>query len=454
MQPAPFARTFATTAAATICAGSLLAQGFTDGDIYLASTLLPTGAGIARVDPASGVTTLVLSLFDLHAGSTPCYDPFRDRIFFTGRTMAGTSTALWTVDATGAAATVAVPGQVPVQVAARGDGKVYLWNSFRTFRYLAADDSVHDLLDAAGGAPFDIGINGNVFDSLIYEPRTNALFLASDTMSGLATCGAATNTCVRRIPLSADGTRVVGPVDSVDFCVRDDTFQGTEGFSLGPGGSLVLLVDDNTNDGQLNGCHGRVDAVLVLDTLNDVLRRFDLGSAGTGAVFSVAGLSGMGSGEHARLIRVCRDCCSTPVPYCTAGTTASGCNASIAGHGVASASATSGFAIDVTSMEGEKSGLIFYGVSGDTALPWGAGSSFMCVDAPVQRTTIQGSGGTAGACDGAMTLDWLDYAAANPGALGTPFAPGAAVWAQGWFRDPPSPKGTSLSNALLFTVCP
>lgn len=74
--------------------------------------------------------------------------------------------------------------------------------------------------------------------------------------------------------------------------------------------------------------------------------------------------------------------------------------------------------------------------------------------APTQRTGTQTSGGTNGACDGAYSLDWNQYVAANPTALGAPFAGGETVYAQGWFRDPPSAKTTNLTDGLQFTVCP
>jgi hypothetical protein len=38
--------------------------------------------------------------------------------------------------------------------------------------------------------------------------------------------------------------------------------------------------------------------------------------------------------------------------------------------------------------------------------------------------------------------------------LGTPFSAGDAIYAQGWFRDPPAPKTTNLSNALQLTCQP
>jgi hypothetical protein len=53
-----------------------------------------------------------------------------------------------------------------------------------------------------------------------------------------------------------------------------------------------------------------------------------------------------------------------------------------------------------------------------------------------------------------MSLDWNAFVANHPGALGAPFSAGQLVEAQGWFRDPPSPKATMLSDALEFALCP
>jgi hypothetical protein len=140
--------------------------------------------------------------------------------------------------------------------------------------------------------------------------------------------------------------------------------------------------------------------------------------------------------------------------YCTAGTTTNGCVPAISGTGSASASAASGFAISIAGVEGQKSGLLFYGVTGAKATPWGAGTSYLCVEAPLKRMSPQASSGTVGACDGVFVEDWNAYIAAHPGALGQPFAAGATVWAQGWFRDPPAPKSTNLSDGLVFQLLP
>jgi probable HAF family extracellular repeat protein len=145
-----------------------------------------------------------------------------------------------------------------------------------------------------------------------------------------------------------------------------------------------------------------------------------------------------------------------PSTFCTAGTTSNGCAASISSSGLPSASEPTGFVIGVSALEGQRSSLVFYGISnaGFTPLPWGASSSYMCVQAPRQRTHPQNSGGTAGQCNGTIALDWNAFVASSPNALGVPFSAGATCFAQAWFRDPPSPQSSQLSNALRFVLAP
>ena len=146
-----------------------------------------------------------------------------------------------------------------------------------------------------------------------------------------------------------------------------------------------------------------------------------------------------------------------PVNYCTAGTSASGCQALISASGTPSATATSGFDLLVGSVEGQKSGLFFIGTNGRQANPWGNGTSLQCVVPPVIRGGLLTPSGTVGLCDGAFTQDWnalwcpttCPKPAKNPGA-------GALVQAQFWYRDPfsSSNQTTSLSDAIEFTVEP
>lgn len=141
--------------------------------------------------------------------------------------------------------------------------------------------------------------------------------------------------------------------------------------------------------------------------------------------------------------------------YCTAGLSSNGCVPSICASGVPSATNASGFTLTIDDLDGQRSGLVLYGVSGPLSAPWAAGStSYRCVNNPVQRMGAQNSGGTAGSCNGQLIEDWNTYVSTHPSALGQPFSGGESVWSQGWYRDPAAPKSSGLSNGLQFVVQP
>ena len=145
--------------------------------------------------------------------------------------------------------------------------------------------------------------------------------------------------------------------------------------------------------------------------------------------------------------------CAPATTYCTAGTSASGCQATLSSAGTASATATSGFTVTAMNVEGNKDGLFFVGTNGQQANSWGNGTSFQCVVPPVKRFGLLPTNGSNGSCDGVKSQDmnayWAGFPAKNPGA-------GAVTQAQLWYRDPlnTSNQTTSLSNAIEFTVCP
>ncbi len=146
--------------------------------------------------------------------------------------------------------------------------------------------------------------------------------------------------------------------------------------------------------------------------------------------------------------------CGTIANYCTSGLTTNGCVPVINGVGTPDSDAGSGFMINATSLEGLQSGILFYGLSSSGA-SWGGGSSsFLCVKSPLERMGVQSTFGTFGGCDGSMSIDWNAYYATNLGAVGHPYVTGLTCYAQAWFRDPPAPKTTSLSNGVSFVVCP
>jgi hypothetical protein len=149
-------------------------------------------------------------------------------------------------------------------------------------------------------------------------------------------------------------------------------------------------------------------------------------------------------------------CLLSSPTYCTAGISASGCQALVSASGTASATAGSGFDLTVATVEGDKDGLFFFGTNGRQAKPWGSGTSFRCVVPPVRRLGLLSGSSSAGTCDGSFTQDvngtWCPTCPKpnhNPGA-------GALVQAQFWYRDPfnTSNQTTGFSNAIEFCVGP
>jgi len=142
--------------------------------------------------------------------------------------------------------------------------------------------------------------------------------------------------------------------------------------------------------------------------------------------------------------------------YCTAGSSASGCTASLSAIGTASPSRPSGFTVTATDVEGNKNGLFFFGINGRQAVPWGNGSSFKCVVPPVRRGGLLPATGLLGTCGGTFSQDLnAHWCAVCPKPQHAPLA-GQKLQVQLWYRDPrgTSNQASSLSNALEVDVCP
>lgn len=145
-----------------------------------------------------------------------------------------------------------------------------------------------------------------------------------------------------------------------------------------------------------------------------------------------------------------------PTVFCTAGTTSNGCSASISASGNPNVTHSAPCQITISNVEGQKVGIIFYGLASQyhASCPLVYGSSVQCVRAPIARTGTQTTGGSAGQCNGTLSLDWGVFQLANPSGLGQPWAAGNRAYVQGWFRDPPNCKTTSLSDAVELTYQP
>jgi probable HAF family extracellular repeat protein len=242
---------------------------------------------------------------------------------------------------------------------------------------------------------------------------------------GMANLGrpAGYGTCTL-LSVSADGSTAVGiavnsPLDSRAVVWRPE---------YGP--SVLLLSDVLLAEGVTDAANWTLRSAVDVSSDGQVIAGWGLGPSGQLESFRVV------------LPRV-------PESYCTSSTSTNGCVATIASPNLPSATFQTPSVITVNNVEGQKSGLFFYGVSGRNNLAWAPGStSFFCVKVPVQRAGLQVSTGQASSCNGTLTLDWNAFRSANPTAIGAPWSAGTKVQMQGWFRDPPAVKTTNLSNAL------
>lgn len=140
--------------------------------------------------------------------------------------------------------------------------------------------------------------------------------------------------------------------------------------------------------------------------------------------------------------------------YCRPTTSANGCGGEIFAFGAPSAAQPAGYTIRVNAVDGQRSGLFFYGASYANT-PFAPGHpSKMCVSAPRQRMDLANSGGSAGACNGSLSVDVLAWAAQHPGALLTPLTAGQSMCFQGWLREPSFTPATLLTDAWWVTLGP
>jgi len=310
---------------------------FRPGELYLHSASINIGSavvpGLVRIDPHSGATTLVLRYLGLtEADGGAVYDPFRDRMLVSAQTSLGKG--IWKVAANGVFEPL-LPGVGSARALAVGAaGRLYAWIPGPSLVHVSATDVGTKVINVAGngfavsmpGAPLSV-------DCMIWEPKTNALFFAS--RGGPGSCGDALRISVRKLPLTPAGNQAAVGFGCAQFDV--DPVSADEvpvGWSHGPGGSLLLGVDTNSNAQQQRVL--RVDPqtlaissyaapgpyvgaaassaisyspssgrAYVLDSLGNGLRTYAAGQSGSGAWIPTPMCSGpTTSGELARLCPV------------------------------------------------------------------------------------------------------------------------------------------------------
>jgi hypothetical protein len=140
-----------------------------------------------------------------------------------------------------------------------------------------------------------------------------------------------------------------------------------------------------------------------------------------------------------------------PATYCTAKLNSQGCTPAIGFSGCPSATDPNPFDVTAAMVLNNKSGTLFYGLSGPLSAPFQGGT--MCVQGPRKRTPLQTSGGNPppNDCSGLFSYD---FNARIQSGLDPNLVPGVRVHAQYWYRDAGAPFQTGLSDALEFDVLP
>lgn len=463
--------------------------GFAPGELIFFSGAFsaptaPYKHPLLRIDPLTGAASVLAdwpTIYFVDGGVA--YDPFRDRLITLGDPFNGPPTPLplWAVDAQGGVTDMGFPSRSFHAFAPAVGGRIYLLDAAISstgpmLRYIDALDQEHVALEASGPAHYSFPFQSST-RHMIHDAGTNALFTAHQSSAG-ATCGTNTTVFVQKHPLSADGSRVVGPTTCNSFQVSIGGAVPV-GLSRGPNG-LQLTIDTNSYGTQPRvldvdpvslgitpyasidyfgapalgaGTYSTLRGeALVLDNLTDTLRAFGPGLGTSGTILPVPlPLSPTGtSGEQSLLLEIPVAACGTNnvALYCTPKTTSGGCVPAITTQGGPSWNAGSGFLVRCNSVEPVKPGILFYGTAGGQAVPFQGG--FLCVKPPLWRLPGMNSGGSA-ACSGSYTVDFNAWIASQVDAS---LVSGTSVSAQFWFRDPTEPiSGTGLSAAVSFTIC-
>jgi len=457
------------------------ASGFHSGEIIYISQAIPgvspTGAGIVRIDPATGATAVVMPLTGASSRrDAAAFDAYRERVLFFGQLPGPMEPErLYELDGFGNATSLGFDDEDIYAFAPASGGRFYLLNALTSqIEYLDANNQHHVLMDIAGTQPF-LGGGVDIW-SMVYDAATNSLFAGISGVSMFG-CGTSGNSRVVRIPLSNDGSKVRAALECVEIVIDPTVGSAPTMLVHGPNGNLIVgvyiqtastlpnlvLVDPVTlaltpyafpdiGNGSINGgiWSRTLEKAVIVDLFGNSLHSYIPGETGVGTVITPSmPISGSGSAEGICVVEISRGEGTVVQPYCEAKITSEGCPPFMLASGVAQASASSGFLIEADQVPAQTPGLFFYGFGGPAAIPFLGGRK--CMRGAVRRTPVTMSTGS-GLCGGTLFIDFNAYMATgvNPNLV-----PGRTVWGQFWFRDPAHPVGgIGLSNGITFTVLP
>lgn len=471
----------AVVAAALLLTLPLASQSFPLGELFLhtpaATGLGPTDGAILRIDPRTGSTSIFVDLDGTEQDNGAiAYDPFRDRLLFSGVLAGGSPPkVLWAADAAGNTQSLGFAGQSFHQLAPTGDGRVYYqaWPSqLGEVSYLDAANQTRRLMDESGSSPFRFPGSPFLYSVMVYHAPTAALIVAGISLqTGCAGGGPANAIVVRRAALSPDGSRVVGPVLCNQFDVS--TVAASEvpvGISVMDDGDVLLVVKTSApvlveprlvrvkpeslalsafaSNGLSNGralwtdagtYSSALGAAVTLDSANDTLRVFADGSSGPGSVLATTlPVSYSGSvGEIATLIQIRElPCAGSFATYGTGLAGNGGFVPALTGTGCPVPGNT--IRLHASSANGAAVGALLLGAT-PSSVPFLGGTLLVN---PIASVTIATSGavGVAGAGHASLPLS-IDNGLS-----------GVVVYFQCACLDAATPFGLSFSGGLMVRI--
>ncbi len=449
-----------------------------------------SGTGILRVDPVTGagsILTPTWGAFD-YTG-TMAFDPYRQRLLFCSA-ITGTDPSpllyLWAADGAGNLQNLSV-GVLPNNTAINGlaptrDGRIYFtegdFGAALQIQWLDAANQHHILYDADGVTP--MLIDGTAYydiSGMIHDAGTNALFVASPTPAPGFPLGAVN---VRKLPLSADGSRVIGPVGNATFEVSPNPWGATSGetprgWSYGPNGELILIIlniddhelprmlrvdpvtsaisvwgvngDDSPSTGNAwatttaGAYTSALDKVVVVDQSNTKVRAYAQGSTGgPGTVITSSPASWGAGGYYLNITAVPPDACSGGWIAYGLGLKGKGnLVPKLTGAGCPEPGAP--VTLQLSNAVGGASSVLFVGLS-KAALPFKGGTFHVNTLQLSLNLSLGGASGVAGA--GALSL---------PTALpALPALSGISLYLQAGCADAAAVQGVALTQGLQLEI--
>jgi hypothetical protein len=301
--------------ALVLLSGPVLAQTgpWADGEFLVRATSIsvPGANAVFRIDPLSGHGEQLLSGFtDGTTWGRMAFDSYRGG-FVTCMAIppdAPNALKIWLLRHDGSAQHLpGFEGKYLDAFCATGDGRIYFQehpsqtSPSNLIRWLDENGASHTLLDATGTAPLDFQV-----EHMIYHAPSNSLIATTSPWWSVHHCTSGGPTAFR-VPLSADGSQVAGPIACSTYAGPYHEIMGLDEL---PNGELLVVCATGTfgptnrvleldpwtlaftpwADPQpvdLNGglwCDLLGKAVVLDDWEPDTLRQYSAGQSGMGTV--------------------------------------------------------------------------------------------------------------------------------------------------------------------------